>query len=350
MLINRKQNQNGGIKNIYFCRNHNKMQRIGIIGVGHFGKYHIKAIKEIPGYKLAGFYDIDEVTSKFVEQEYGVRSYPSYESLLADVDVIDIVVPTVSHFECAVEAIRKQKHLFIEKPVTNSLEDAETLLKLAEEASVKVQVGHIERFNPAFLSAVPYILNPMFIEIHRLQPFTNRSTDVSVILNLMIHDIDIVLSTVNSNLKKISASGVKVVTRTPDLANARLEFDNGCVANITASRISLTNIRRSRFFQKDTSITVDFLNKTSEIIRMRDLTDNLERSDSGSSHDFIDSPKELFAERPEVIPNNAIKEELISFLKSIEENTSPLVTLDDGVKALQVAQKIIEKIKLSNDL
>lgn len=326
------------------------MQRIGVIGVGHFGKYHVKAIKEIPGFTLKGFYDIDEVTSKLVEQEYGIRSYPDYDSLLADVDVIDIVVPTVSHYECAVEAIKRQKHLFIEKPVTNSLEDAEALLKLAEEASVKVQVGHIERFNPAFLSVVSHIQNPMFIEIHRLQPFTNRSTDVSVILNLMIHDIDIVLSTVNSNLKKISASGVKVVTRTPDLANARLEFDNGCVANITASRISMTNIRRSRFFQKDTCITVDFLNKSSEIIRTRELNDNDKKSVSGSSDDFIDSPKELFAERPEIINNNAIKEELISFLRSIEENSGPLVTLEDGVKALQVAQEIIEKIKLSNDL
>ena len=321
------------------------MQRIGVIGVGHFGKYHVKAIKEIPGFQLIGFFDIDETTSKAVEAEFGVKAYPSYESLLSEVDVIDIVVPTVSHYECAVEALKKQKHVFLEKPVTSSLEDSQSLLKLAEEASVKVQVGHIERFNPAFLSAAPFLNNPMFIEIHRLQPFTNRSTDVSVILNLMIHDIDIVLSTVHSNIKKISASGVKVVTGSPDLANARLEFDNGCVANITASRISLNNIRRSRFFQKDTCITIDFLNKSSEIIKMRDLPGDCKKNDD----EILDSPKELYAEKPEVFPNNAIKEELISFLNAIETNTNPLVTLDDGVKALNVAHEIIEKIKLSND-
>lgn len=325
------------------------MQRIGVIGVGHFGKYHLKALKEIQGFDLVGFYDIDAETSKIVAKEYGIPSFPSYEALLAKVDVIDIVIPTVSHFECAVEALKKQKHVFIEKPVTNSVEDAENLLKLAEEASVKVQVGHIERFNPAFLAAVPHILNPMFIEIHRLQPFTNRSTDVSVILNLMIHDIDIVLSIVSSNIKRISASGIKVVTNTPDLANARLEFDNGCVANITSSRISLNNLRRSRFFQKDTSITVDFLNKSTEIIRMRNLPENPNSDFISTTHDLIDSHKELFAERPEVIPNNAIKEELYAFLKSIEDNSKPLVTLDDGVKALRVAHEVIEKIKLSND-
>jgi len=325
------------------------MQRIGVIGVGHFGKYHIKALKEIQGFELVGFYDIDEEISKIVTKEFGVPSFPSYEALLEKVDVIDVVIPTVSHFECAVEALKKQKHVFIEKPVTNSVEDAENLLKFAEEASVKVQVGHIERFNPAFLAAVPYISNPMFIEIHRLQPFTKRSTDVSVVLNLMIHDIDIVLSINKSNIKRISASGIKVVTNTPDLANARLEFDNGCVANITSSRISLNNMRRSRFFQKDSSINVDFLNKSTEIIRMRNLPENPNSDFLNASHDMLGSPKELYTERPEVIPNNAIKEELSAFLKSIENNTRPLVPLDDGVKALRVAHKIIEKIKLPND-
>ena len=325
------------------------MQRIGVLGVGHFGKYHLKALKEIQGFDLVGFFDIDKEVSKIVTAEYGIPSFPSFEALLAKVDVVDIVIPTVSHFECAVEALKKQKHLFIEKPVTNSVEDAENLLKLSEEASVKVQVGHIERFNPAFLAAVPHIQNPMFIEIHRLQPFTNRSTDVSVILNLMIHDIDIVLSIVNSNIKRISASGIKVVTNTPDLANARLEFDNGCVANITSSRISLNNLRRSRFFQKDTSITVDFLNKSTEIIRMRNLGDDNNYQLFENSFDGLDSPKELFAEKPKIFPNNAIKDELIAFLKSIEENSKPLVTLDDGVKALRVAHEIIEKIKLSNE-
>jgi predicted dehydrogenase len=312
------------------------MQRIGVLGVGHFGKFHVKAVKDIPDYELAGFYDINEETSASVQKEFQIHRFPDYETMLANVDIVDIVVPTVSHYSCAIEALRRQKHVFIEKPVTHTIEDANGLLKLAEEASVKVQVGHIERFNPAFIAAQPYLKNPKFIEIHRLQPFTNRSTDVSVILNLMIHDIDIVLSTVHSNLKKISASGVQVLTDSIDMANARLEFDNGCVANITASRIAKSNVRRSRFFQKDMSVTIDFLNKKTEIIRT-----DLSHNDPGSNENFI-------TENPEVIIKNSIQEELQSFLTAINHNTNPLVTLDDGVKALKIAFEIIEKIKLSN--
>jgi len=320
------------------------MQRIGVIGVGHFGKYHVNALKEIPGFDLVGFYDIDKETSKIVSKEFGVPSFPSYESLLSEIDVVDIVIPTVSHYECAVEALKKQKHVFIEKPVTNSVEDAENLLKLAEEASVKVQIGHIERFNPAFLSAVPHILNPMFIEIHRLQPFTNRSTDVSVILNLMIHDIDIVLSIVNSNIKRISASGIKVVTNTPDLANARLEFDNGCVANLTASRISMKNMRKSRFFQKDAYISVDFLEKKCEVVKMKDAPevpgdfDMILQNAEGVK-------KQIYFSNPNVEQNNAILDELESFADAINNDTTPVVTLDQATDALKVAYQIIDCFK-----
>lgn len=338
------------MKKTTFVENVFLMQRIGVIGAGHFGKYHLKALKDISEFELVGFYDIDKLVSEDVRSTFNIKAFPSYEALLDEIDIVDIVVPTVSHYECAVEAIRRQKNVFIEKPVTSSLTDAENLIKLAEEASVKVQVGHIERFNPAFIAAIPYINNPMFIEIHRLQPFTNRSTDISVVLNLMIHDIDIVLSTVNSNIKKISASGVKVITSTPDIANARLEFENGCVANITASRIALKNIRRCRFFQKETGITVDFLNKTTEIISISKQNDN--GTHNGKEHEERkenDSPGKLYKIRPEIQQKNAITEEMLSFMKSINENSTPVVTLYDGFKALQVAHEIIGKVRLSNE-
>lgn len=311
------------------------MLKIGVVGVGHFGRFHIQAIRNIEGFELVGFYDIDAKRSHEVSSEFNLHAFSSYQDLLDNVDVVDIVVPTVSHYDCAVTAIKQQKHIFLEKPVTDKVKDAELLLKLATEAQVKAQVGHIERFNPAFLAAKSYISNPMFIEIHRLAQFTIRSTDVSVIFNLMIHDIDIVLSVVKSNIKKIHASGMNVVTDATDIANARIEFDNGCVANITSSRISTGNMRRMRFFQKDTYINVDCFNKKAEVIQL----------DINNANPF--SITDLGGFNSNAIPvntNNAIQVELTHFLNSIENNTEPIVSLYDGVKALQVAQMITDKI------
>ncbi len=313
--------------------------KIGVIGAGHFGKYHIQALKKIPNVELVGFYDIDPFVQNFVSNEYQIKSYPSYESILNDVDIVDIVTPTISHFDCAVEAIRCHKHIFIEKPVTHTVETAEKLINLAYEAGIKAQVGHIERFNPAFLAVEKIINKPAFIEAHRLQPFTNRSLDVSVILNLMIHDLDIILHIVNSNIKKISASGASIVTNMPDVANARIEFENGCVAHLTSSRISVENLRNLKIFQKESSITIDFLNKKAEIIFAKlnnNTTDEL-------------SSIELWSEHPTVQNNNAILEELKSFIYSIENDTTPIVTLEHGFLALKVAFEIMEKVKFSFD-
>ncbi|MDP4281667.1 MAG: Gfo/Idh/MocA family oxidoreductase [Bacteroidota bacterium] len=324
------------------------MLKIGVLGAGHLGKIHIRCIKEIPSYELVGFYDPDESNSQKVIQEFGITRFNSIDDLLEAVDVVDIVTPTVSHFDCASKSLRKFRHVFIEKPIVTTLEQARELIKIAGEANVKVQVGHVERFNPAFLAAEPYFGKVMFIEAHRLAQFNPRGTDVPVILDLMIHDIDIILSVVKSNIRKISASGVAVVSDTPDIANARILFDNGCVANLTASRISLKNMRKARFFQRDAYITVDFLKKETEVIRLKEVDASI-----GASAGFKinlgpgKASKEIFFDKPEIKPSNAIITELQSFSSAIINNTTPPVTINDGYSALEVAHQIIEKIEES---
>ena len=324
------------------------MLKIGVLGAGHLGKIHIKCIKEIQEYQLVGFYDPDKVNAEKVEKEFGIQQFNSIDSLIEAVNVVDIVTPTVSHFDCAVKALKKFKNVFIEKPVVTTPEEANRLISLTDEANVKVQVGHVERFNPAFIAAKPYFTQPMFIETHRLAQFNPRGTDVPVVLDLMIHDIDIVLSVVKSNIKKISARGVAVVSDTPDITNARIEFDNGCVANLTASRISMKNMRKSRFFQRDAYISVDFLSKEAEIIRMKDIKGKIDDPfamiiDLGKNK----GSKQIFFDKPQIKPINAIKTELEYFYKSIVDNTMPQVTINDGYNALDVAYRIIEKLKLS---
>jgi predicted dehydrogenase len=324
------------------------MLKIGVLGAGHLGKIHLRCIREISDYDLIGFYDPDDHTAATVEKEFGITRYAVLEDLIQDADVIDIVTPTISHFDCASRALKMSKHVFIEKPVVTTPEEAKHLITFAEEADVKVQVGHVERFNPAFLAVQPYLQHPMFIEAHRLAQFNPRGTDVPVILDLMIHDIDIILSVVKSPIKRIHASGVKVVSDTPDIANARIEFDNGCVANLTASRISMKNMRKARFFQRDAYIAVDFLTKSVEIIRMNDVKEPVEDPfamiiDLGEGK----GKKQIFMDKPEVKAINAIKTELESFYQAIVNNTTPPVTINDGYEALEVAYQIIQKINES---
>lgn len=321
------------------------MLKIGVLGAGHLGKIHLKCIRGLDEYELVGFYDPNEETARKVEEEFGIKKFDSLHDIIDAVDVVDIVTPTVSHFDCASESLKKSKHVFIEKPIVTTPEEATELIKIAEEASVKVQVGHVERFNPAFLAAMGSIKNPMFIETHRLAQFNPRGTDVPVVLDLMIHDIDIILSVVNSDVKKISASGVPIVSETPDIANARIEFDNGCVANLTASRISLKNMRKSRFFQRDAYISVDFLTKEMEIVRMNDIDKEPDDPfamvlDLGEGK----GKKEITIDKPEVKPNNAIMTELATFADAIQNNAHPPVTIHDGYHALDVAYQILDKI------
>jgi predicted dehydrogenase len=320
------------------------MLKIGILGAGHLGKIHLKLSNQSDKYRLIGFYDEDKENAKKVSEEFGYKSFETISDLIESVDVVDIVTPTLSHFDCATEAINKGKHIFIEKPITKTVEEAEIIRDLVKKNNVKGQVGHVERFNPAFNAVKNIINSPMFIETHRLAEFNPRGTDVPVVLDLMIHDIDIILSVVKSKVKNIHASGVSVISDTPDIANARIEFENGCVANLTASRISMKNMRKSRFFQKDAYISVDFLEKKSEVVRMKDVPENPDEF-AMILQNAEGIKKQIYFENPEIKPNNAILDELESFADAINNNTKPIVTLYDGTEALKVAQQIIDNFK-----
>ena len=325
------------------------MIKIGVLGAGHLGKIHIRLLKEIETFQLVGFYDTNQEAGVAIANEFGIKQFNSVESLLQEVDAVDIVTPTLAHYASASIAIKKSKHVFIEKPITNTVEEAKSLIGLSKEANVKVQVGHVERFNPAFLAARDFCSNPMFIETHRLAQFNPRGTDVSVVLDLMIHDIDIILSVVKSNIKRISASGVAVVSDSPDIANARIEFDNQCVANLTSSRISMKNMRKSRFFQKDAYISVDFLNKKTDVIRLSNVTGEPDPLAVIIDLENGKGAKQIHFEAPTIQDSNAIKMELEAFASSILHNTTPPVSADDGYKALDVAYKVIEKMKLASN-
>ena len=319
------------------------MLKIGVLGAGHLGKIHINCIKQIEAYELAGFFDpSDEIVCQ-VESELGVKPFESLDALIDAVDVVDIVTPTVRHFECASKALLKRKHVFIEKPIVATPDEAHALKRLAGEAGVKVQVGHVERFNPAFIAAAPFIGRPLFVEAHRLALFNPRGTDVSVVLDLMVHDLDILLSIVKSPIAHVSANGVSIVSPTPDITNARIEFENGTVANLTASRLSLKNMRKTRIFQPDAYITVDFLDKVTEITRIHDTID-LTNPLSANITLGDGTERQITFERPEIRPINAIKTELERFYGAIVHNTTPVVTLDDGINVLKLAYRIIDAV------
>ena len=317
------------------------MLRIGVLGAGHLGKIHLRLLQASPHFELIGFHDPEKVLASQVSNELGYRAFDDLDSLIEVVDAVDIVTPTLSHYECAKAAILKKKHVFIEKPITKTLEEALYLQELLIQKNVKGQVGHIERFNPAFKSVQALIDTPMFIEAHRLAEFNPRGTDVPVVLDLMIHDIDIILHVVNANIRSIHASGVAVISQSPDIANARIVFENGCVANLTASRISMKNMRKSRFFQRDAYISVDFLEKAVEVVKMKDAP-----SQAGA-YDMIlqnaeGDKKQIYFENPVIEENNALLDELESFEKAIREDTETAVPLNDGARALDVAYRIIE--------
>jgi len=317
------------------------MLKIGVFGTGHLGKFHLNNWKEIPGVKITGFYDPDDTIAKEVTEKYHLKRFTNEDELIEASDAIDIVTPTQFHFSLCEKAIKKSKHVFVEKPMVNTMEEAKTLVKLVQESKIKFQVGHVERFNPAFLAAKTLELKPMFIEVHRLAQFNPRGTEVSVILDLMIHDIDVVLSLVKSDVKTISASGVAVMTDTPDIANVRIEFNNGCVANLTSSRISMKKMRKVRLFQKDAYIGIDFLEKKTEVIKLRHPSDK-----DVFSFD-IETPngvKTIAIANPVAPEVNAIKRELEEFVSAINNNTQTIVNEIDGYRAMEVAHQILQKI------
>ena len=314
------------------------MHKIGVFGAGHLGKTHLKIADASKKLDLVGFYDPNpEAVNKVISDKY--TFFESPEALISAVDIVDIVTPTLSHYDVAQKAIRANKHVFIEKPLAKTVEEAQKLVAMADAQGVLGQVGHVERFNPAYQAVLPSLTDPMFIETHRLSEFNPRGTDVSVVLDLMIHDIDIILSVVNAPVKKVTGSGVSVISDTPDIANARIEFENGCVANLTASRISLKNMRKSRFFQKDAYISVDFLEKKVEVVKMKNAPKEADEF-AMILQNAEGVKKQIYFDNPTVQNNNAILDELNSFANAINTSSTPAVSLAQGGKALEVALQV----------
>jgi len=321
------------------------MLKIGVLGVGHLGKIHLKCLQMTEGiYDLVGFYDPDDANAQQAIEQFGVRRFDRLDDFFDAVEVVDIVTPTNRHHELATQAIRRGKHLFIEKPLTRTIEEARQLIDMSKTKSIKVQVGHVERFNPALLALDNMIIQPMFIEGHRLATFNPRGTDVSVVLDLMIHDLDIVLSLIQSKVTRVSASGVSVVSETPDIANARIEFENGAVANLTASRISLKQMRKLRLFQQDAYLSLDFLEKQAQVVRLHH-EQQLNPPNNVFPLETDRGTKWIQVEMPTIEPVNAIKMELESLAHSIQHDTTPKVPIEDGYRALEVAYQIIEDMQ-----
>ncbi|MGB0811750.1 MAG: Gfo/Idh/MocA family protein [Flavobacteriaceae bacterium] len=318
----------------------NQKLKIGVLGAGHLGKIHLRLLQESSAYELVGFYDSQPQIAAKISREFGYRSFSEVDSLLDEVDVIDIVTPTISHFELGKKALEKGLHIFLEKPITATVEEANELVSLAKAKGLLGMVGQVERFNPALMAANPYINTPMFIETHRLAEFNPRGTDVSVVLDLMIHDIDAILSVVQSKVIDVQASGVSIISETPDIANARLRFENGCVANLTASRISMKTMRKSRFFQRDAYVSVDFFEKKTEVVRMQNAPESAE--DFAMILENAEGvKKQIFFDNPEVKEGNAILMELEHFADAINNNKEPIVSLQAGTSALEVAHQIL---------
>jgi predicted dehydrogenase len=317
------------------------MLKVGVFGVGHLGKFHLNNWKEIADVKLVGFFDPHTETAKQVAEEYGIKRFTDADKLIDACDIVDVVTPTDQHYALCMNAIRKGKHVFVEKPLAATIKEGRDIVNIVKEAGVKVQVGHIERFNPAYLAIKKLPLNPMFIEVHRLAQFNPRGTEVSVIMDLMIHDIDIILSLVKSDVKNISASGVAVITDTPDIANVRIEFNNGCVANLTSSRISMKKMRKMRLFQKDAYIGVDFLEKKTEIIKLKQPDDQHVFSFDIETQQ---GKKTIAIATPSIEANNAMKTELEAFVYAINHQQPTIVSEIDGFLAMEVGHRILDKI------
>ena len=318
------------------------MLKVGVVGCGHLGKIHIKLLIQSKNYSLSGIYDSNSKISELAALDFKCKAYQTFESMLEEIDVLDIVTPTPSHFEYAKIAIEKGIHVFIEKPVCSNIFESNELINISKSHDVKIQVGHVERFNPAYTAVEKNINKPMFIESHRLAKFNPRGTDVSVVLDLMIHDIDIILNSVKSKVKQISSSSVSVISDTPDIANARIEFENGCVANLTASRVSLKNMRKTRFFQSGKYISIDFLNKESEVVEIDDESSGIPVMTLELNNG---KQKRIYFNKPTILENNAILDELDSFANSIKNNTKPKVDIADGHNALEIALRIIDNFK-----
>jgi len=319
--------------------------KVGVIGVGHLGSLHAKMYSQIPSVHFVGVYDVDLKRAETLAAEFGIKAFATLDDLLSQVQAVSIATVTQSHYDVAMQVIKRGVHLLIEKPITATIEQAKAVTERAEIKGLKLQVGHIERFNPAILALEPYNITPLFIESHRLAQFNPRGSDVAVVLDLMIHDIDLILSLVKSKVTRIDANGIAVISDTPDIANARLQFENGCVANVTASRISQNKMRKMRLFQRDAYISIDFAQGLSEVFRLVDEeTPNLKPTMMLGKIDQGLHKRIIVYEQPEVQEVNALKYELERFVESVQKNTETPVTGRDGLHALEVAQEILYMI------
>ena len=308
----------------------NNIINIGVVGAGKLGTYHIQKLLNKKNCNCIGIYDSDTKIMESHKKKYSINIFDNLESLIEECDAVIIATPTTYHYEVAKYALNKERHIFIEKPITDSLSDALELRSIAQKKNKIIQVGHIERFNKAFIEALKYIKNPQFIEIHRISPFPKRSLDIPVVMDVMIHDLDILLSINKKNsIKKINASGASVVTNFIDLANARIEFEDGLVANLTASRISNKHMRKIRIFQSKSYLGVDLFNKELDIYNINSEKDSL-----------IDNKKIDFND------NDALDDELSHFIDCIIESRVPLVSVEDGVAALKLAIEIEKLISI----
>ncbi len=305
--------------------------RVAVIGTGYLGKYHVEKYARMDDVELVGVVDIDTSEAKNVAEKYFTRAYSSHLDLLNKVDAVSVVVPTPNHFAVSKDFLAHDVDVMIEKPMTTTLEEADQLIEVAESRDLIIQVGHLERFNPAVLALNGVVNGPMFIESHRLSIYHERATDVSVVLDLMIHDIDIISSFVRSEIKTIHAAGIPVVSEHVDIANARLEFGNGCVANVTASRISTKNERKIRLFQRDAYISVDFANHEITIIKQNDKVRN-------SLIPGMEINQLCFTR------SDALEEELKAFVRSVKRRETPEVNGQVGRQALKIALNIMEQI------
>ena len=322
--------------------------RIGVVGTGHLGSLHAKMYSEISAAAFIGAFDTDKAKCDAAVSHYpGVKSFSSLDDLLASVDAVSVATVTSQHFEVAKRALNAGVHVLIEKPITQTVAEADELIALAKAKGCTIQVGHIERFNPAILALESYGLRPMFIESHRLAQFNPRGTDVAVVLDLMIHDIDVILSLVRSPVSRVDANGVAVVSESVDIANARLQFENGCVANVTASRISQNKMRKMRMFQYNGYISIDFLQGLAEVFRLADDGESVGQTTMLLGQIGEGKKKRnIVYEQPEVKDVNALKYELESFVASVREKKQPVVSGIDGRLALEVAQRIMNSIQV----
>ncbi|RKY91307.1 MAG: gfo/Idh/MocA family oxidoreductase [Ignavibacteriae bacterium] len=325
-----------------------KKLKVGVIGTGHLGRFHTKMFTEIENCELVSIYDSNSEQAKNVSEEYKVTAVNSIDELIDKVEAVSIAAITSAHYEIAKQCFEKDIHVFVEKPITATIPQAEELVKISNEKNLNLQVGHIERFNPALVSMEKYMLEPKFIQTDRLAQFNPRGTDVAVVLDLMIHDIDIILSLVKSDVKDVQANGVAIVSDNLDIANARIQFENGAVANVTASRISQKKMRKMRIFQQDGYIALDFVTGVAELFRLMPI-------DSEDSPSYIplgelgvgDKKRKLVYEQPKQKEINALKYELQLFINSVLNNEKPVVSGEDGLRALKVAEIIIKEIEKS---